>query len=313
MRLPSGAKVQNNYVYYDYPYWSKKRQRGEHRREYIGKIKLIDGEKIFIPNEHYLTSQRIKPQAVVHSKSIQDISIPNLLDTCTFLNPSDTSRYPYFSYICSDGIELLQHIRPSTIRLVFFDPEYGGAAGDLHYGTHDRQQHRYQLPQMTDDNIGQFIHEISRVLMPSGYLMLWADKYAAISTVSDRWVSGTDLVKVDCIVWSKGTMGMGYRSRSVSEYLLVFQKPPVKAKETWHRHDIPDVWTEKVEHTKQSHPHCKPVGLQAALIEACTAQGDIVVDPAAGSFSVMTACATTDRIFLGCDLCTEDVNEDQHT
>ena len=50
------------------------------------------------------------------------------------------------------------------------------------------------------------------------------------------------------------------------------------------------------------HAHAKPVGLQARLIESVTNPGDVVVDPAAGSFSVMEACAQTSRKFLGCDI-----------
>ena len=48
--------------------------------------------------------------------------------------------------------------------------------------------------------------------------------------------------------------------------------------------------------------HPKPVGLQAALIEAVTDPGDIVLDPAAGSYSVLAAAQRMGRRFLGCDI-----------
>ena len=63
---------------------------------------------------------------------------------------------------------------------------------------------------------------------------------------------------------------------------------------------IPDVWREKVE--RQGHTHKKPVKLQAALIEAVSNPNDVVIDPAAGSFSVLEACKDKGRNFLGCDL-----------
>jgi site-specific DNA-methyltransferase (adenine-specific) len=44
------------------------------------------------------------------------------------------------------------------------------------------------------------------------------------------------------------------------------------------------------------------VGLQARLIEALTNPGDIVLDPAAGGYTVLDACARTGRRFLGCDI-----------
>ena len=43
-------------------------------------------------------------------------------------------------------------------------------------------------------------------------------------------------------------------------------------------------------------------GLQQALIESVTAPGDPVLDPAAGSFSVLEACQLAGRTFVGCDV-----------
>jgi site-specific DNA-methyltransferase (adenine-specific) len=80
---------------------------------------------------------------------------------------------------------------------------------------------------------------------------------------------------------------------------LVLQKAPLRAKGVWLVHDIPDVWDEKL---AVRFAHAKPVGLQARLIEALTNPGDIVVDPAAGSYSVLDACRRTKREFLGCDI-----------
>ena len=53
---------------------------------------------------------------------------------------------------------------------------------------------------------------------------------------------------------------------------------------------------------RNGHTHSKPIGLQGKLIEAVSHAGDIVIDPAAGSFSVMEACRQSSRNFLGCDI-----------
>jgi site-specific DNA-methyltransferase (adenine-specific) len=134
--------------------------------------------------------------------------------------------------------------------------------------------------------------------MASGHLLLWVDKYHLCTGILD-WFAGTDLSTVDLIVWNKRRIGMGYRTRRTSEYCVVLQKAPLRAKGVWLVHDIPDVWDEKLQ-TKFTHG--KPVGLQARLIEALTNTRDIVVDPAAGSYSVLEACLQTNRQFLGCDL-----------
>jgi hypothetical protein len=46
----------------------------------------------------------------------------------------------------------------------------------------------------------------------------------------------------------------------------------------------------------------KPIGLITRLIGAVTKPGDLVVDPAAGSFVVMQAAHKLGRDFVGCDI-----------
>jgi DNA modification methylase len=42
--------------------------------------------------------------------------------------------------------------------------------------------------------------------------------------------------------------------------------------------------------------------LQKALIEAVSCDCDVILDPAMGSGSVMDACISLNRQFIGCDL-----------
>ena len=199
----------------------------------------------------------------------------------------------------ANGLDLLQKLGDGCTPLVFFDPQYRGVLDHQGYGNEgERQRGRAELRQMSEDEIKSFIAEIDRLLLPTGHLMLWVDKFHLCMGVS-AWLESTRLDMVDLITWNKMRIGMGYRSRRKAEYLLVAQKQPRRAKGVWSRHDIPDVWDEKL---LTRHAHAKPVGLQARLIESVTNPGDVVVDPAAGSFSVMEACAQTSRKFLGCDI-----------
>lgn len=81
---------------------------------------------------------------------------------------------------------------------------------------------------------------------------------------------------------------------------MVLQNPPLRAKGEWMDHGIPDVWTEKTD--RKLHPHRKPLGLQKRLIESVTAKNELVLDPAAGSFSVLEAATEAGRRFLGTDI-----------
>lgn len=200
-----------------------------------------------------------------------------------------------------DGLTLMAMLENNCIAACFFDPQYRGVLDHLNYGNEGaRQKGRVSLNQMDEDTIIAFFQEIDRVLRPSGYCFLWVDKYH-FNKDADRWFIGTELQRVDSLVWDKGILGMGYRTRCTAEYLIILQKKPCKAKSTWKDHGIRDIWREKADRGAD-HPHRKPVQLQARLISAVTDPGDIVLDPAAGSFSVLEACQIAGRDFIGGDL-----------
>ena len=212
----------------------------------------------------------------------------------------DTSKFSMNAKNHADGLVLISDIKDSCISAVFFDPQYRGILDKLKYGNEGklRGKSRSSLPQMDETIIIRFINGINRVLKDSGHLFLWVDKFHLCQGVLD-WFHDTNLHLVDMIVWDKGKIGMGYRTRRKSEYLIIFQKSPVKAKSCWTDHTIPDVWEEK---TEKIHPHSKPIELQKRLIAATTSEGDVILDPAAGGFSVLTACEETGRNFIGSDL-----------
>lgn len=199
-----------------------------------------------------------------------------------------------------EGLALLSHIHDGSIAAVFFDPQYRGILDKMRYGNEgvSRGQGRASLTQMTQTDIEAFLPEISRVLRPSGHLFLWVDKYHLCEGVLP-WLLNTELSLVDMLVWSKQRIGMGYRTRRTAEYIVICQKAPKRARGVWLDHTIPDVWEERVSKT---HPHRKPVALQARLLAAVTTQDDWVLDPAAGSYSVLEACKREHRHFIGGDV-----------
>ena len=199
-----------------------------------------------------------------------------------------------------DGLLLLTSLEKESVKVAFFDPQYRGVLDKLSYGNEGkgRGKARSSLRQMDFGTIVKFINEINRVLLPSGHLFLWVDKFHLCQGVLE-WFIDTDLNLVDMITWDKDKIGMGYRTRRKSEYLIVFQKKPIRAKDVWKSHSIPDVWNEKVVKT---HPHSKPVKLQEALILATSEENDLILDPAAGGYSVLEACKNLKRNFIGGDI-----------
>lgn len=205
-----------------------------------------------------------------------------------------------------DGLELLKSLPADYTKLVFFDPQYRGVLDKLGYGNEgERQKGRAALKQMNPEDISEWGENIARIVKPSGYCMMWVDKFILCNDRAEHYfvdlIGRNPMHTVDLITWNKGRIGMGYRSRRKGEYLMVFQKEPIKARSTWRTKPcIGDVWDEKIE--MRLHVHQKPHLLQRAIIEATTDPNDVVVDPCAGSFSVLHAAHSCNRRFLGCDL-----------
>ena len=200
-----------------------------------------------------------------------------------------------------NGLDLLDLLDKESIKVTFFDPQYRGVLDKLSYGNEgkSRGKDRSALPQMSQEIIFEFLAKIEVVLKPNGYLFLWLDKFHLFEVKS--WIENYQSLEiVDMIVWNKLKIGMGYRTRRKSEYLVIIQKFPKRAKSTWTLHNIPDVWDEKI--LDKNHTHAKPIELQKQLILATTNENDLVLDPASGGYSVFRACKETNRNFIGCDL-----------
>jgi site-specific DNA-methyltransferase (adenine-specific) len=197
-----------------------------------------------------------------------------------------------------DSLALLRLLPNSCTPLVFFDLQYRGVLDRLQYGNEGaRPSGRFNLPAMTSDYTDACCREAGRVLVPSGYLLRWTDTFHLYEGDHLR-IAG--LKCVDIIAWDSLRPGNGYRSRRLGDYLLVLQKPALAAKSTWRDHGIWYRWPEKIDHG--IHPHVKPIGLISRLIGAVTRPGDLVVDPAAGSFVIMHAAHVLGREFIGCDI-----------
>ncbi len=237
---------------------------------------------------------------------VAGISVRPQLNERLFQSPQDAARYPVNVALRANGSDLLGALAPGSVRVAFFDPQYRGVMEKMRYGNEgSRQIGRAALTQMSDETIRDFIKGTDRALAPSGHLFLWVDKFHLCEGMKS-WLTETQLMIVDLIVWDKDKIGMGYRSRRKSEYLVVLQKAPSRAKGVWSDHSIPDVWREKI--IGKIHPHQKPEKLCETLIRAVSDENETVLDPAAGSFRILQAARSLNRVFIGCDIETGEVS-----
>ena len=202
-----------------------------------------------------------------------------------------------------DGLCLLRGLDDGAAHMAVFDPQYRAVLDYHQYGNEGggRQAARCALRQMPEAKIAEFIREIGRVLRRGAHLMLWMDKFSIGEGVHLRLLTAAPfLQRVDLVCWDKKGFGNGVRTRGTSEYLVIAQRQPVRARGVWMDHGIRDVWSEPK--PRGGHIHAKPPLLIKRLIEATTRPGDLVVDPAAGGYVVLKACRETGREFAGCDV-----------
>lgn len=201
-----------------------------------------------------------------------------------------------------DGLDLLRALETHTASAVFWDPQYRSVLDKQNYGNEGmRQKGRSRLAAISFDTMARMIAQIDHVLKPSGHLFFWIDKFMLAEGEHLKILQHAKMLhRVDLIAWNKGRPGMGRRARCRTEYLVVAQKRPVRAKGIWTDHRLDDCW---LEHSDRSiHPHAKPMQLTMRLIRAVTKRGDLVVDPCAGGYGVLEACIETGRQFVGCDI-----------
>ena len=204
-----------------------------------------------------------------------------------------------------EALELLSNLENNSVSLVFLDPQYEAVRNVLRTD--------YPLYSQSDYQILRILEQIERVLKPSAFCLLWVNKTLLGNDRVPLWLLKTPGLKiVDFLVWhKKNTLGLGNWLRSQAEFCFLIQKSPQTGK-VFKNRSFGNVWEENVlAPSKRQHPHQKPRELIKALIEATTNEGDLIIDPCAGSFVVLEVCQELNREFLGCDLTFKELKEFQ--
>ncbi|MCK5321438.1 site-specific DNA-methyltransferase, partial [Candidatus Pacearchaeota archaeon] len=101
------------------------------------------------------------------------------------------------------------------------------------------------------------------------------------------------------VVWKKHNFGLGWAFRHQYELILVLEK----GKPKYNFKNFSDVQTcSHINHNKETHPHEKPLDLLKKMILHSSEEGDVVLDPFAGSGSTCKACGGLGRKWIGIEL-----------
>ena len=219
-----------------------------------------------------------------------------------------------YSIQCGDCTKLLADIADESVDLIIADPPYNLGKD---YGNTSDSRDREQYMQFTREWLG----EAHRILKPTGSIYIF---------MGFRFISRLYLVLEDeldfhfkgWISWHY-TQGIG-RTKGFSprhDDILFFSKSrkftfnldSVRIPQKFYRSrnnmrgaNPGDVWQFSHVHycqeSRTGHPTQKPEGLIERMVLASSNEGELVIDPFAGSGTTLRVCQQTDRKSLGIEL-----------
>jgi site-specific DNA-methyltransferase (adenine-specific) len=188
---------------------------------------------------------------------------------------------------------VLPDIRRQSVDLVLTDPPFFMPA--THYQSRVQWQRSWGDTSVLAAFWGVVLDAAIPALRPTGHLISFCngDSYPVFyPEVYRRFDS------IKCIVWDKGSIGMGRVWRNQHELILAARwETSLFSEKGGSRSDV--LRAKVIQSGERSHPVEKPTAVLAPLIEPTTQPGGIVLDPFAGSGSTLIAARTAGRCVIG--------------
>jgi len=222
------------------------------------------------------------------------------------------------------ALEGLRELEDGSVDLVITDPPYDTLEKWRDMGTTTRlkkskQSSNQWFPTLPPEELEKVFAECFRVLKNGTHLYVMCDEETGDNLKPMLRGIGFNMRK--SLIWHKvgklkavvcpqcgthvldmhtpGTPGMGYPYRSQWEMILLAQKGKRKPpKDRSVRNVLPVPWIKR----KDAYPTQKPVDLIKVLIKQSSEEGELVLDPFAGSGSCGEAAFYLNREFLGFDV-----------
>ncbi|MBM3618828.1 MAG: site-specific DNA-methyltransferase [Alphaproteobacteria bacterium] len=190
-----------------------------------------------------------------------------------------------------DCLDILPRIE--SVDSVITDPPYGDGTG-VGYGLYDKEIAGNDDPLLNCHALRLLYH----CLRKNGTIYNFTNwkHQDFLRSYAARY---TRLNFKRTVIWDKKGMKLGSDFRPQHEIILVLEK----GKPVYRRKDFADVQTfATVQHTADTHPHEKPLGLMKGLIAHSSQAGETILDPFMGSGSTGVAAAMMGRKFIGIEL-----------
>lgn len=241
-----------------------------------------------------------------------------------------TDKYENGVIIQGDCIDVMREIQENTVQTCITDPPWG-------VGYQSRRK-KFSDVKIVNDKLEEyksmmevFAKEVFRILKKSGsvYVFPGCGVIKMLEGNTLHWNTWfimdifhkAGFVPMRILFWDKITPGMSFRYRGVYEFILYFVKPG-KSKfpgEGYYSYDHIMLAEENIKgegHILDSevfryqrlhgankvHTAEKPVRLYESFILDSTEEGDLVIDPCAGSGPIIDACKNTGRRYIAIDI-----------
>lgn len=193
--------------------------------------------------------------------------------------------------IQGDCLQIMKTYPNNCIDLILTDPPYGD---NVAYGWNNKIIKNNENPLI---NCNALI-EMYRILKQNRSLYIFTN-WKHYPFLTEFIIRYTKFNIRHLIVWKKHNFGLGWAFRHQYELILVLEKGKPKYNLT----DFSDVQTSShINHNKLNHPHQKPLDLLKKVILHSSKEGDLILDPFAGSGSTCKACNELNRKWIGIEL-----------
>nr|8S9N_A Chain A, DNA cytosine-N4 methyltransferase [Adineta vaga]8S9O_A Chain A, DNA cytosine-N4 methyltransferase [Adineta vaga]8S9O_B Chain B, DNA cytosine-N4 methyltransferase [Adineta vaga] len=219
-------------------------------------------------------------------------------------------------YVVLDSLEGLRSLPDNSVQCVVTSPPYNKLGlregrpylGQIIYDTYDDNMNEddYQKWQL------QILNEINRILKPGGsaFYNHKDRRFCKRDHPPEKFLSDSDLELYQTIIWDRGsTVNQNARYfRPYVEKIFWFTKSISGESTTpkFHRDRLPEYFKGVIWRIPPDKRNKHPAPFPAILAEICilttTEEGDLVLDPFAGSGTTLVAAASLKRSYLGFDI-----------
>ena len=211
--------------------------------------------------------------------------------------------------VIADAFELLRGLPDASIDLVVTDPPYESLELHRSRGTTTRLTTNW-FATVPDERLPELLSSVFRVLRPDRHFYLFCDEVTADVIKQQQGIGArrqtnggrrceSGFVYWKELVWAKTTLdgtkirgGTGYHYRAACERVLFFEK----GKRALRDRGTPDVLL--APRPGVAGPAVKPSGVVGTLIAQSSAEGELVLDPFAGTGVVGVQARARGRRFL---------------